>query len=117
MVVGKDKQPVHVAQTSKFHADSPIVKFNNVRKSFGHQHVLRGLSFEVRRGEISFIIGRSGEGKSVTIKHIIGVLHPEEGEISVDGQVLTHAPETEWIAARKKIGLLFQDGALFDRLS
>jgi phospholipid/cholesterol/gamma-HCH transport system ATP-binding protein len=95
----------------------PIVKFSQVKKSFANQHVLRGLSFELKRGEISFIIGRSGEGKSVTIKHIIGVLHPDEGHIFVDGHELSHAREDEWIAARKKIGLLFQDGALFDSMS
>ncbi|NBO38056.1 ATP-binding cassette domain-containing protein [bacterium] len=95
----------------------PIVVFNNVRKSFGNQQVLRGLSFELKRGEISFIIGRSGEGKSVTIKHIIGVLHPDSGDISVDGVQLSHAPETEWIKARRQMGLLFQDGALFDSMS
>jgi|1048.fasta_scaffold23479_2 phospholipid/cholesterol/gamma-HCH transport system ATP-binding protein len=98
-------------------AHIPIVKFSNVRKSFGHQQVLRGLSFELQPGEVSFIIGRSGEGKSVTIKHIIGVLHPDDGEISIDGKILTHAPETDWIAARKKMGLLFQDGALFDSMT
>ena len=98
-------------------AESPIVQFSNVRKSFGNQHVLRGLSFELRRGEISFIIGRSGEGKSVTIKHVIGVLHPDEGSIIVDGHDLSHAREEDWIEARKKIGLLFQDGALFDSMT
>jgi phospholipid/cholesterol/gamma-HCH transport system ATP-binding protein len=98
-------------------AESPIVQFSNVRKSFGNQHVLRGLSFELRRGEISFIIGRSGEGKSVTIKHVIGVLHPDEGSIFVDGNDLSHAREEDWIEARKKIGLLFQDGALFDSMT
>lgn len=106
-----------LSEKARSSSNLPIVKFDNVHKSFGHQHVLRGLSFELKRGETSFIIGRSGEGKSVTIKHIIGVLHPEKGEISVDGQVLTHAPEVEWIAARKKIGLLFQDGALFDSMT
>jgi len=98
-------------------SSEPIVVFKNVRKTFGQQQVLRGLNFELRRGEISFVIGRSGEGKSVTIKHIIGVLHPDDGEIVVDGNILTHAAETEWIAARKKMGLLFQDGALFDSMT
>lgn len=96
---------------------TPVVVFKNVSKSFGHQNVLRGLNFELQRGEISFIIGRSGEGKSVTIKHIIGVLHPDAGEIFINGEQLTHAPETSWIRARRNIGLLFQDGALFDSLS
>ncbi len=95
----------------------PIVVFDNVHKSFGKQNVLRGLSFELRKGEISFIIGRSGEGKSVTIKHIIGVLRPDLGEVTVHGCPLSHASETTWIATRKKIGLLFQDGALFDSMS
>jgi phospholipid/cholesterol/gamma-HCH transport system ATP-binding protein len=106
-----------LSKSATKNAESIIVKFNNVRKAFGHQQVLRGLSFELRRGEISFIIGRSGEGKSVTIKHIIGVLHPDEGSIIVDGHELSHAREAEWIAARKKIGLLFQDGALFDSMT
>ncbi|MBM3381790.1 MAG: ATP-binding cassette domain-containing protein [Betaproteobacteria bacterium] len=96
---------------------SPVVVFNDVRKTFAQQQVLRGLSFELQRGEISFIIGRSGEGKSVTIKHIIGVLHPDSGEIFVNGEKLTHAPETKWIEARRNMGLLFQDGALFDSMS
>jgi phospholipid/cholesterol/gamma-HCH transport system ATP-binding protein len=95
----------------------PIVIFDQVQKSFGAQKVLRGLSFELRRGEISFIIGRSGEGKSVTIKHIIGVLRPDSGEVTVHGCPLSTASETTWIEARKKIGLLFQDGALFDSMS
>lgn len=111
----QEKSPV--AGKSRSAQTSPIVSFSNVRKTFGNQHVLRGLTFELKRGEISFIIGRSGEGKSVTIKHMIGVLHPDSGEISVDGKILTHAAETEWIAARKKMGLLFQDGALFDSMT
>jgi phospholipid/cholesterol/gamma-HCH transport system ATP-binding protein len=95
----------------------PVVCFKNVRKTFGNQQVLRGLSFELQPGEISFIIGRSGEGKSVTIKHIIGVLHPDVGEIFINGELLTRAPETSWIRARKNMGLLFQDGALFDSMT
>jgi phospholipid/cholesterol/gamma-HCH transport system ATP-binding protein len=107
----------HLSTTGTAVESTPIVAFRNVRKSFGNQHVLRGLSFELRRGEISFIIGRSGEGKSVTIKHMIGVLHPDAGEIVVHGEVVSHAPETTWIRIRKEMGLLFQDGALFDSMS
>lgn len=105
-------KPLHLHNQTE-----PIVIFQDVHKSFGNQKVLRGLSFELRKGEISFIIGRSGEGKSVTIKHIIGVLRPDSGEVTVHGCPLTQASETTWIEARKKIGLLFQDGALFDSMS
>lgn len=113
MMTEKPSATTTVNSSSSTH----IVRFTDVSKAFGHQHVLRGLSFAIKRGEISFIIGRSGEGKSVTIKHIIGVLHPDSGEIEIDGHSLTHAPEIDWIAARRKIGILFQDGALFDSLS
>lgn len=109
--------PSSIEQPSRAEDSIPVVIFKDVYKSFGNQKVLRGLNFELRQGEISFIIGRSGEGKSVTIKHIIGVLHPDDGNIFINGEKVTDAPETTWIRARRNMGLLFQDGALFDSLS
>lgn len=93
------------------------IEFVNVHKAFGAQRVLRGLSLRVPTGKKTFIIGRSGEGKSVTLKHIAGLLHPDEGEVFVNGMNMTHAKEKEWVEARKSVGYLFQDGALFDSLS
>lgn len=94
-----------------------IVVFKDVKKSFGAKTVLNGMSFAIPRGKISFIIGRSGEGKSVTIKHVVGVLRPDSGEIWLNDTAMHTASEPQWAEARKKIGILFQDGALFDSLS
>lgn len=94
-----------------------IIEFKDIKKSFGSQHVLKGLTFGIPRGSISFIIGQSGEGKSVTLKHIAGLLNPDSGTIVFDGKEMTKANPKEWIVERQKIGFLFQDGALFDSLS
>ncbi|APJ05157.1 ABC transporter ATP-binding protein [Silvanigrella aquatica] len=94
-----------------------MISLINVKKSFGNNHVLNGLNLEIPKHKISFIIGRSGEGKSVTLKHFIGILKPDSGEIWIDGVQMKNAKEDEWIEVRKKIGILFQDGALFDSLT
>ncbi len=94
-----------------------IVEFHNVHKTFGSNKVLRGITLSVKEGGITFIIGRSGEGKSVSIKHIVGILKPDVGRVSFDGQDMSNASQRTWEAERRKIGLLFQDGALFDSLS
>lgn len=94
-----------------------LVEINNLKKSFGTKIVLDGLTLKVPRGKISFIIGRSGEGKSVTIKHIVGVLKADSGEIWIDGNPMHSATERVWEQTRRKIGILFQDGALFDSLT
>jgi phospholipid/cholesterol/gamma-HCH transport system ATP-binding protein len=72
---------------------------------------------EIPKNKISFIIGRSGEGKSVTLKHIVGLLEPDSGEVFIDGVSMFNATHDKWDEARKKIGILFQDGALFDSLN
>jgi phospholipid/cholesterol/gamma-HCH transport system ATP-binding protein len=94
-----------------------IVSLIEVKKSFGDNHVLNGLNIEIPKNKISFIIGRSGEGKSVTLKHVVGILKPNSGEIWIDGMSMLNANEDKWNKIRKKIGILFQDGALFDSLS
>lgn len=94
----------------------PIV-LKDLNKSFANKNVLCDLNLKIPRGKISFIIGRSGEGKSVTLKHIFGILHPDSGEIWVNGTSMINASETTWEQIRKQIGVLFQEGALFDSLN
>ncbi len=93
-----------------------MINIVNLHKSFGSNHVLRGLNLEVRRGESLTVIGGSGSGKSVLLKHIIGILKPDAGEVYVDGIDLAKLTEKELYIARKKFGMLFQSAALFDSL-
>jgi phospholipid/cholesterol/gamma-HCH transport system ATP-binding protein len=94
-----------------------IVEIRDVHKCFGSHQVLRGLTLSIPRGKITYIIGRSGEGKSVTIKHIVGILLPDKGEIVFDGASMHGAGPLDWRAKRKDLGILFQDGALFDSMN
>ena len=94
-----------------------IVEIKNLTKTFGPKVVLDNLNFKLPRGKISFIIGRSGEGKSVTIKHLVGIMKPDKGEIYIEGVPMHNATELTWEHMRRKIGILFQDGALFDSLN
>lgn len=94
-----------------------LVTFSEIKKSFGNNYVLNGINFKIPRHKISFIIGRSGEGKSVTLKNLVGILKPDSGEIWIDGTAMHLANERKWNQMREKIGILFQDGALFDSLS
>lgn len=94
-----------------------IVSFVEVKKSFGNNHVLNGLNIEIPRNKISFVVGRSGEGKSVTLKNMIGLLTPDSGQIYINNVNMINASPLEWDAVRQKIGILFQDGALFDSLT
>ncbi|MEM7148103.1 MAG: ABC transporter ATP-binding protein [Verrucomicrobiota bacterium] len=89
----------------------------NVHKSLGAQHVLRGVNLTVPRSQNTVIIGASGGGKSVFLKHLIGLLQPDEGSITVDGTEISHLKERQLGPVRKKIGILFQDGALFDSMN
>ncbi len=104
------------ANTIKVPADTMIL-LKDVHKSFGSNHVLRGVNLEVKRGESMVVIGGSGTGKSVLIKCVIGLLRHDRGEIYVDGQEISHLSEEEWNELRKKFGMLFQRDALFDSLS
>ena len=88
----------------------------DLHKSFGGKHVLTGVNLEVRNGESMVVIGGSGVGKSVLIKCIIGLLRPDSGGIRVDGQEITSLNEKPLNEIRKKFGMLFQAGALFDSL-
>jgi phospholipid/cholesterol/gamma-HCH transport system ATP-binding protein len=89
----------------------------DVHKSFRDQKVLDGLNLEVARGKITVIIGRSGGGKSVTLKHIIGLTKPDRGKILIDGVDITALDKKEMNRVRKRFGMLFQEGALFDSMT
>lgn len=89
----------------------------DLHKSFGANHVLRGVDLTVEPGESMVIIGGSGSGKSVLIKHIIGLLKPDRGSILVDGEEVTTMRERQLKELRKKFGMLFQAAALFDSLT
>ena len=93
------------------------IQFIDVHKSFGHNHVLRGLNMGLPENQISMIIGPSGTGKSVCIKHIVGLLYPDEGDVLVHGQSVPSLSDDELFKMRRKFGVLFQDGALFGSLN
>lgn len=93
------------------------IELRDVRRSLGAQQVLRGVTLEVRRGESVVIIGRSGTGKSVVLKHIVGLLRPDEGDVKVEGLSVPDLTERELLTLRERMGMLFQGGALFDSLS
>src|SRR4051812_24195346 len=96
------------------------IRFEKVSKSFGTKRVLTDVSFEVASGEILFILGRSGMGKSVTLKHIVGLLRPDSGKVWIDGQDVAEvaARDPEALAAlRRRCGMVFQQPALLDSLT
>jgi phospholipid/cholesterol/gamma-HCH transport system ATP-binding protein len=93
------------------------IEFRDVHLAFDDKKVLDGVSFTVRRGETKLILGRSGGGKSTTIRLILGLLKPDSGRILIDGEDITDYTEEEMMGVRKKIGMVFQEGALFDSLS
>ncbi|MBI2411889.1 MAG: ABC transporter ATP-binding protein [Deltaproteobacteria bacterium] len=94
-----------------------MIKIVNLRKSFGEKKVLDGVNLDIERGKITVIIGRSGEGKSVLIKHIIGLLKPDEGAIFLEDQDLTSLRDRDFNEVRKRFGMLFQGAALFDSMT
>jgi len=93
------------------------VAFHQVSKSFGAKRVLRDVSFDVHAGEALCILGRSGTGKSVTLKLIISLLKPDNGNIWIEQDEITHLKEADLSRVRRKMGFLFQDAALFDSLT
>jgi len=95
----------------------PIIRLVNVSKSFGSLVVMDRVSLDFQRGQTTVIIGPSGTGKSVLLKHIVGLLRPDSGEVQFDGQRIDHLNEAKLVGVRMKIGLLFQMGALFDSIN
>ncbi|MDR1870343.1 MAG: ATP-binding cassette domain-containing protein [Deltaproteobacteria bacterium] len=96
---------------------APTIVIKDIHKTFGDQEVLKGMSFVVQPGKVNFLIGRSGEGKTVALKLLTGLLGPDAGEIWYDDLELSQAETKDLYDLRLRIGLLFQDGALFDSLS
>jgi phospholipid/cholesterol/gamma-HCH transport system ATP-binding protein len=95
----------------------PAIEFRDVTMIFDGRKILNNLSFKVMKGETKMILGGSGCGKSTTIKLVLGLLKPDHGQILVDGEDITNYGEAEMMKVRKKIGMIFQEGALFDSLS
>jgi phospholipid/cholesterol/gamma-HCH transport system ATP-binding protein len=98
--------------------DGPaIIELRNVTKRFGRLLVLDRISLKLHRGQTTVVIGESGTGKSVLLKHIIGLLLPDSGEVYVDGQRVDRLRPKEWVAVRRRFGVLFQGAALFDSMT
>jgi phospholipid/cholesterol/gamma-HCH transport system ATP-binding protein len=93
------------------------IGFRGVKKRMGRAEVLRGVDLEVMRGECLVIIGRSGTGKSVLLKHVVGLLRPDQGEVRVNGMEVETLGEKELLELRRGMGVLFQGGALFDSMT
>ena len=96
---------------------TPMIEVRGLMKSIGDQQILRGVDLRVETGETLVIIGRSGGGKSVLLKHLVGLMQPDAGEIFVEGQGIIGLNERQLADIRRKIGILFQSGALFDSMT
>lgn len=94
-----------------------MIEVHNLHKSFSGKQVLKDVDFEIHEGETFAIIGRSGSGKSVLLKHLIGLMKPDQGRVLIDGVDINAVPYEELREVRKKFGVLFQGGALFDSMS
>jgi len=95
----------------------PAIEFRNVHLAFDDKIILDDVSFKVNRGETKIVLGQSGTGKSTVIRLVLGLLAPDGGEILIDGEDITYLSESEMMDIREKIGMVFQEGALFDSLS
>ena len=96
---------------------APMIEVRALRKKLGEQEILRGVDFGVAKGETLVIIGRSGAGKSVLLKHLVGLMQPDSGEIYIEGENIIGLNERKLAAIRRKVGILFQGGALFDSMT
>jgi len=94
-----------------------MIEVRNLQKSFGANKVLDGVGLRIENGESVVIIGRSGGGKSVLLKHLVGLLQPDSGEILIDGENIGPLNERQLLRVRKKFGMVFQGAALFDSMT
>jgi phospholipid/cholesterol/gamma-HCH transport system ATP-binding protein len=94
-----------------------MIEVRQLKRSFGTQLILGGVDLRIETGESAVIIGRSGGGKSVLLKHLIGLLKPDSGEVLVDGDVITRMNERQLLRVRRNFGMVFQGAALFDSLT
>jgi phospholipid/cholesterol/gamma-HCH transport system ATP-binding protein len=109
--------PMPHAETTPGAPPEPIISFKNVSISFDSRPVLQDISFSVERGQTLCILGRSGVGKSVSLRLLMGFLQPDSGSIRVEGQEIVGMSEPDLMAIRKRVTMVFQNGALFDSLS
>jgi phospholipid/cholesterol/gamma-HCH transport system ATP-binding protein len=96
---------------------APFVFFDEVYKSFDSKEILRGLTLVIRQGEVLVILGGSGTGKTVILKHIVGLIAPDKGRVFVQGKDITDFEDNALLPIRRKVGFLFQGGALFDSMN
>jgi phospholipid/cholesterol/gamma-HCH transport system ATP-binding protein len=115
-VEGEDPYLWHTGR-KRDHGSTDAVEFIDVVKAFGRNTVLNGLNLGLPEGQISMILGPSGTGKSVCIKHMVGLLYPDEGDVLVHGESVPNLADDELFEMRKKFGVLFQDGALFGSMN
>jgi phospholipid/cholesterol/gamma-HCH transport system ATP-binding protein len=108
---------VPIADSNTDNVGKQVIEINNLRKSFGNQEVLRNLSLKLYNGENLVILGKSGSGKSVLIKCIVGLLNSDGGEINVLGENVNELKSEDLGELRKKVGFLFQSGALYDSMT
>jgi phospholipid/cholesterol/gamma-HCH transport system ATP-binding protein len=94
-----------------------MIKVEGLYKTLGDQQVLEDISFEIKSGEIVALLGPSGTGKTVLLKHLIGLMRPDHGRVLIDGEDITRLSEKELLTMRKRMGYLFQEGALYDFLN
>jgi phospholipid/cholesterol/gamma-HCH transport system ATP-binding protein len=113
---GDDEYAYHTGEQRPSGAPD-AVEFVDVHKAFGRNRILRGLNMGLPEGKISMILGPSGTGKSVCIKHMVGLLYPDDGDVLVHGESVPNMQDDELFEMRKKFGVLFQDGALFGSMN
>ena len=94
-----------------------MIEFKNISKSFSSKNILNNISFKIKSGESVVIIGQSGEGKSVLLKHFNGLIIPDNGDVVVDGKIINKLSFSDLQSVRKNMSMVFQFGALFDSLS
>jgi phospholipid/cholesterol/gamma-HCH transport system ATP-binding protein len=114
---GEDPYQWHTGERRESTGEQDAVEFINVVKAFGSNYVLNGLDLGLPEGQISMILGPSGTGKSVCIKHMVGLLYPDEGDVLVHGESVPNMADQDLFEMRKKFGVLFQDGALFGSMN
>ncbi|MBE9586510.1 ATP-binding cassette domain-containing protein [Mucilaginibacter sp. JRF] len=113
-----EKDDIAVAdQSEKVDRNEVVIHIKGLKKSFGDKEVLRDINLDLKRGENVVVLGRSGQGKSVTIQCIAGLLTPDDGELDVFGEPVTEMDEDELKQLRIKLGFLFQSGALYDSMT
>lgn len=102
---------------SKPSPETPIIRVRGLHQHFGDNHVLRGVDLDVNRGETLCLLGASGGGKTVLVKHMLGLMQPHKGTVEIDGVDISHMRERDLGPVRKKIGMMFQNSALFDSMT